>query len=51
MNQNSSLDDRLEALGVALRARPRLTDRVMDKVRESASEDTTEQLPTRASRR
>jgi len=48
MNQNSSLDDRLEALGVALRARPRLTDRVMDKVRESATEDATERLPTRA---
>ena len=38
MNQNTDLEDRLEALGAALRSRPRLTDRVMDEVRQSVTD-------------
>jgi len=46
MNQNTSLEDRLEALGAAIRERPRLTDRVMDEVRESGADGPTEEPPT-----
>ena len=38
MNQNTNIEDCLEALGVALRARPRLTNRVMDEVRQSVGD-------------
>jgi hypothetical protein len=47
MNHNASLEDWLESLGAALRARPRLTGRVMDRVRESAADGSTAGLPTR----
>src|ERR1700733_4553091 len=38
MNQDTNLEDSLEALGAALRSRPRLTDRVMDEVRRAVAE-------------
>ncbi len=50
MNQNTPLEDRLEALGTTLRERPRLTDRVMDEVRESVADDATEEPSTLAPR-
>jgi hypothetical protein len=37
MNQYAPLEERLESLGAALRERPRLTDRVMNEVRESSA--------------
>lgn len=38
MNQNLSVEDRLEAVGVVLRSRPRLTGRVMEAVRQTATD-------------
>lgn len=54
MNQNTPLEDRLEALGTALRARPGLADCVMDEVRDSIADGSTEEssMPsTRARKR
>ena len=39
MNDRTSVEDRLEALGAALRARPPLTGRVMIQVRKAAAQD------------
>ncbi len=47
MNHNASLEDRLESLGTVLRARPRLTGRVMEQLRESAADGSTAVLPAR----
>lgn len=51
MNPNAVLEGRLESLGVMLRARPRVTARVMDEVRglaESTRADSTEGVKVRA---
>lgn len=48
MNQNDTLENRLEELGTVLRARPRLTGGVMDKVRESVADGSTEGRSTLA---
>jgi hypothetical protein len=50
MNQHAFLEDRLESLGAALRARPSLHERVMDQVRQSAALRSTRELSTRSSR-
>lgn len=50
MNQNVSLEGRLESFGAALRARPRLTERVMDEIRRSAADGSMARLPTLAPR-
>ncbi len=50
MNENTGLEDRLESLGEALRARSQLTDRVMDEVRKSVADRTIEQTSTLAPR-
>jgi DNA-directed RNA polymerase specialized sigma24 family protein len=49
MNENRSLDDQLEAAGMALRGRPTIADRVMVAVREAAASSSTEE-PVRAKR-
>jgi hypothetical protein len=46
MKPNAAIEDRLEALGVTLRTRPPVTDRVMDEVRRLAASGATEELPT-----
>ena len=46
MKPNVTVEDRLEALGAALRTRPRATDRVMDEVRALATSGATEALPS-----
>jgi hypothetical protein len=38
MNQDTNLEDSLEALGAALRSRPRLTDRVIDEIRRTVTD-------------
>ncbi len=50
MNQHTSLEDRLKALGSVLRKGPRLTDRMMDEVRESAADGSTPRRSTLAPR-
>jgi len=48
MKPNDPLEDRLEALGSALRARPRLTDGVMDEVRKTVADGLTPRRSPRA---
>lgn len=46
MNENTPLEDRLEAIGAALRTRPGLTEHVMEEVRESVADGATEEPST-----
>ncbi len=49
MKPNTPLEDRLDAIGSALRARPSLSDRVMAEVRRSAVEGATQEATEEAS--
>jgi len=48
MNQNTNIEDCLEALGTVMRSRPRLTDRVMSEVRQLVAD--AQARPARAPR-